>query len=142
MNHNKIVFISGHVDVTQDEFDEHYLQSIQQAVNEGCHFVIGNAFGVDLMAQQLLVNLGINPGRVTIYHVGNNTKNIASSLFNRKGGYKNHNDKDKAMTYNSDMDIAWVRSAEDTQRLYGDKYNPNRISGTQHNLNRRQQIKS
>jgi len=44
------------------------------------------------------------------------------------------------MTYSSDVDIAWLRSPEETKKLLeanGEKYRPMRISGTEKNLLRR-----
>ena len=41
------------------------------------------------------------------------------------------------MTEDSDRDIAWIRSEEETKKLYGKKYRPGRVSGTQKNIDRR-----
>lgn len=43
-------------------------------------------------------------------------------------------------TYVSDIDIAYVRSEYESRLLYGDKFNPKRISGTQQNINRRNKM--
>jgi hypothetical protein len=38
---------------------------------------------------------------------------------------------------NSLLDILWVRDEESTRKLYGAKYRPGRVSGTQKNADRR-----
>lgn len=48
-----------------------------------------------------------------------------------------HSQRDAAMTASSDYDILWVRSDEETKKLYGAKYRPGRVSGTQKNKDRR-----
>ena len=49
-----------------------------------------------------------------------------------------HTERDAAMTRDSDYDILWVRSDEETKVLYGTKYRPGRVSGTQKNKDRRE----
>ena len=41
----EIVFISGHRDITPEEFAENYAGEIAQAVTEGCSFVVGDCEG-------------------------------------------------------------------------------------------------
>jgi hypothetical protein len=50
----KTYFVSGHLDLTKEEFDEHYVPKLAQAIEEGCHFVVGDAPGCDFMAQRFL----------------------------------------------------------------------------------------
>ena len=132
-------FVSGHVDVTQQDFDDNYRDKLIEAANSpNSTFVMGNAKGIDTMAREFLVEqLGDNNlHRITIYHLGKKS-GLQDSRIKTIGGFKNHNEKDAAMTRVSDEDIAWVRSHEESKILYGSKYNPNRISGTQRNLDRR-----
>ena len=135
-------FISGHIDLSKEEFDKFYKNEILLAVNNpNSKFVMGNAPGVDYMAQKLLIELFDNDDkkldRICVYHRDDNPGKIADPRIKTIGGFKSHDDKDRAMTMNSDIDIAYVRSIEESKILYGDKYNPNRISGTQKNLLRR-----
>jgi hypothetical protein len=44
------------------------------------------------------------------------------------------------MTQESDCDILWVRPDNETKALYGKKYRPGRVSGTQKNKHRREQL--
>jgi len=47
----RVFQISGHIDLTQEEFDEHYVPAINKAIDIGGWFVIGDARGADAMAQ-------------------------------------------------------------------------------------------
>jgi hypothetical protein len=105
----KTAFISGHRDLTPQEFKEHYIPLIEQAISEGCAFVIGDAPGADAMAQAYIFRRQPGPvADVTIYYAGGYPRNDFP-LFHRRGGYANHTAKDEAMTLASDFDIAWVR---------------------------------
>ena len=112
-------FISGHLSLTKDEFDQHYKPHIDKAIKRGDSFVVGDAKGADKMAQEYLLGKTDN---VTVYHMITRPRNNAG--FKTKGGYKSDRERDIAMTNNSDNDIAWVRPGRE-------------LSGTQQNLNRR-----
>lgn len=47
-------FISGHLDLTDAEFQEHYVPRIDAALAEESAFVVGDARGCDRMAQLYL----------------------------------------------------------------------------------------
>ncbi|KAF2192729.1 hypothetical protein K469DRAFT_717316 [Zopfia rhizophila CBS 207.26] len=48
-----------------------------------------------------------------------------------------HNERDAVMAEDSSYDILWVRGEAETRTLYGSKYRPGRVSGTQKNKDRR-----
>lgn len=52
-----------------------------------------------------------------------------SNDYQTTDSFKSHENKDRYMTVNSDEDILWIRSVEESKILYGDKYNPKRMSG-------------
>ena len=135
-------FVSGHVDVTQQDFDDHYKNELIEATkSKNSRFVMGNAKGIDTMALEFLIEL-LGPDnlyRITVYHLGKKS-HLKDKRIRTIGGFGNHNNKDTAMTNASNKDIAWVRPEEESRILYGSNYNPNRISGTQHNINRRKLI--
>jgi len=120
----KTYFISGHRNITEKEFKEHYISTIDKILVSGdCRFVIGDYYGADIMAQNYLKEKSAN---VTVYHMLVAPKNNAG--FPLIGGFENDEDRDAAMTSVSNRDIAWVRSGND-------------ISGTAINLRRREQHK-
>lgn len=114
MKQGRVFFISGHRDITQDEFDKYYLDTIDKlAEDPRVTFVVGDYQGVDFMAQQALAEM-VNPDRVTVYHMFKKPRNLASDKFHLKGGYKNDIERDSAMTHDSTDDLAWIRKGKET----------------------------
>ena len=62
---NDIVFVSGHLDITEAEFQQHYLLPLDAAVARGASFVVGDARGVDFLAQACL---SFTDNQVTVFH--------------------------------------------------------------------------
>jgi hypothetical protein len=123
--------ISGHLDLTQEEFDLHYMPYILSALVNGDNFVVGDARGADEMGQRLLKKYIplLNPlCRVTVYHMYAIPRcNVG---FAAKNGFTKDTGKDAAMTADSDYDVAWVRPNKHSS-VSG------RVSGTEANLIRR-----
>lgn len=143
-----IYFISGHINLTQDEFLTHYVPTLDQIINPTNKFVMGNAHGGDTMGLDYLLENGISPKSITIYYHGfdkNHPRNrdyYRSKGLNLIDGFKSYTERDSAMTYSSDIDIAWIRPKEETKKLLeslGEIYRPSRVSGTEKNLIRRHQ---
>lgn len=129
----KTAYISGHLDITVDEYMKHYHSRILEACRNGHNFVVGDARGVDTFAQQQLATVAL-PGisDVTVYHMFDNPRNFVSPPahpFSKKGGFKSDKERDAAMTAESDYDIAWVRPGREK-------------SGTARNLKRRERVES
>jgi len=114
-------FISGHGDVDAPEFFEHYVPLIDKAIANGDSFVVGDFRGADMKAQVYLHFRGIN--NVKVYHMFVSPRFNAGG-FETVGGFTTDEERDSAMTRDSDMDIAWVRKGKET-------------SGTQKNIDRR-----
>lgn len=115
-------FISGHLDLTEEEFDLHYKPQIELAHSRGYSFVVGDARGADTMAQKLLAHLG---AKVIVFHMFSKPRNLLGN-FELRGGFNSDIARDEAMTLNSDYEIAWVRPGREK-------------SGTQKNINRRKE---
>lgn len=114
-------FVSGHVDLTLEEFREHYVPRIAAALAEDSAFVVGDAAGCDLMAQLYLWDA--RALSVQVFHMLDRPRNNVGG-FATIGGFQSDEDRDAAMTEASNADIAWVR--------------PGRAnSGTAANLSRR-----
>lgn len=112
-----IIFISGHLDLTEEEFKNHYIPLIDAHKNDS--FIVGDAKGCDSMAQIYLKSIG---AKCVVYHMFSSPRNNAG--FECIGGFQFDEARDKAMTENSDMDIAWVRKGREK-------------SGTAKNIKRR-----
>ncbi len=116
----KTFFISGHRDITPEEFNEHYVPAIDKALSEkNITFVIGDYHGVDHIAQEYLKN---KKAHVVVFHMFEYHRENAGHP--TLGGFKNDEERDAAMTKTSDEDIAWVRPGKEK-------------SGTAINLRRR-----
>src|SRR5437868_6437481 len=140
----KMYFISGHLILSEEEFNIHYKPHIDAAIKEGSKFVVGDAKGTDLMAQTYLKTCCETKDqetkdlceRITVYHMFEAPRfNIGK--FKTCGGFICDDDRDAQMTKDSTDDILWIRSAEESKKLYGKKFNPKRISGTEKNKLRR-----
>ena len=114
-----ICFISGHLDLSEQEFQEHYAPRIDRALALGATFVVGDARGADAMAQLYLKLKGANS---TVYHMFESPRHNAG--FATKGGFRNDSERDAAMTLDSTEDLAWIRPGREK-------------SGTAKNLKRR-----
>lgn len=148
--HEMTFFVSGHLDLTKEEFERHYAPAIEHAHAEGASFVVGDARGCDFMAQRLLHGLEAgqdrSTGRVRVFHMlarprhsfgsgyGSNDPNLPKEQWTGRrggfalvGGFTSDEDRDAAMTQASTHDIAWVRPTKDK-----------RNSGTAKNLRRRE----
>lgn len=125
----KTYFISGHRNITNEEFENNYESALYEASCEQAYFVVGDYYGVDIMAQNYLVDtLNIDPDRITVYHMFESPRNINPKIKNTKGGFTSDSERDAAMTEASDEDIAFVRD-------------PKKWSGTGENILRRHKLK-
>lgn len=129
-------FISGHLDLTEQEFEEHYASKIRKAIENHDRFVIGDARGADSMAQKYISQIYFSQNKilrktnldcpVVVYHMLDKPRNNNYG-FRTKGGFKNDTERDKQMTLESTYDIAWVRPGKEE-------------SGTAKNVNRRNKM--
>jgi len=116
----KVLYVSGHLDLTRDEFNAHYVPKLDAAVKEPpVAFVMGDARGADQLAQAYL---GSKYANVTVYHMFEKPRYNAG--FDTVGGFTSDTSRDEAMTQASTHDIAWVRPGREA-------------SGTAKNLARR-----
>lgn len=123
---SKTYFISGHRNISETEFEQ-YKNAIQNVLQTepDAMFVVGDYYGVDIMAQNYLVNeLKLDPNRITVYHMFTQPRNINPKITNTVGGFESDEERDAAMTHNSTFDIAFVRKHTE-------------LSGTAQNLLRR-----
>ena len=122
-------FISGHRNLTKEDFLNHYAEKLIQI--ESKYQFLSRIKEEDIitpyyiMAQEYLIEtLKVDPNRIKVYHMGDKPMNIASDGIKRVGGFKTDNERDAAMTYDSDEDIAFI-------------YDETKWSGTRQNILRR-----
>jgi hypothetical protein len=99
-------FVSGHLDLTMDEFREHYVPRIAAALVAKAVFVVSDARVCDLMAQRYLRDA--HALCVQVFHKLASPRNNVGG-FPTVGGFESDSSRDAAMTDASDADIAWVR---------------------------------
>lgn len=121
MSDTVTVFVSGHLDLSSEEFRQHYAPSLREHIDAGSRFVVGDARGADTMTQRLLAFAGCDDN-VTVFHMLAAPRNNIG--FSAVGGFASDEERDEAMTLASDVDIAWVRPGREN-------------SGTARNLARR-----
>jgi hypothetical protein len=114
-----LIYISGHLDLTPEEFEAHCRPAIDAALTRDESFIVGDARGCDAIAQQYLMG---KTTKVVVYHMFHNPRNNVG--FFTIGGFQSDSERDAEMTADSDQDIAWVRPGRER-------------SGTQRNLDRR-----
>jgi hypothetical protein len=118
----EVAYVSGHLDLTEEEFVAHYLPQIEAACARGCRFVVGDARGADLLFQRHAQAMRLE---VTVFHMFERPRHNAGE-FATVGGFGSDTARDEAMTAASTLDIAWVRPGRER-------------SGTAKNLLRRAQ---
>lgn len=119
-----IYFISGHLDLTDQEFLDHYKVIIDKALKDNSLFVVGDARGADSLAQKYL---SVKTNNVTVYHMFDSPRNNYGFL--TRGGFNSDSSRDKQMTLDSDIDICWIREGREH-------------SGTARNKLRREKLKA
>ena len=120
----KTAFVSGHLDLTPEEFQQYYVPKLQIAIAQKHRFVVGDAKGADTLAQGFFAYFA-NGSDVNVYHMFDSPRNNVGN-FITVGGFKSDDERDAAMTAASNYDIAWVRSGREK-------------SGTAKNLTRRKE---
>ena len=155
-NGSKVAFISGHRDITGEEFKTSYVPVIKEYFRKGYSFVIGDCNGCDNFAAQLIaLIMSASPDRrvtLTIYHMLQEPRfrvgerhddgvwRIEPLLADKSvdewpevryiGGFRTDEERDAAMTAASSVDIAFVRDQTKWK------------SGTAQNLYRRHLMKN
>lgn len=139
-----VYFVSGHRNLTQEEFNKYYVPEIM-ATFLHCtpcgmpDFVVGDYYGVDKMFMDFILPYVCKGDcSLTIYHMFDSPRNTPfdrsveelTKEFNVTfiGGFQTDEERDSAMTEDSDFDIAF--------------YHWNRYkSGTARNIQRRHELR-
>lgn len=110
----KIFFISGHRDITNEEFNKLYIPKILNAINDyNAYFIMGDYEGVDIMTQNFLINeIGYDVDKICVYHMGLFPMNINENIKNIKPYFLNDIHRDSTMTKESNEDIAFIREGK------------------------------
>src|SRR5579872_2537875 len=99
-----VAFISGHRNLTDQEFFDKYKALIDQAVERGDSFVICDYEGADELAQRYL-HFGHNYTKVTVYHMFDAPRRLINPKWQILGGFQSDVERDAQCTKDSDYDI-------------------------------------
>lgn len=127
-------FISGHRDLSIEDFRLYYKPFIDKVVMEDLcpNFVVGDCDGVDKFAMDYIYKYYTCP--LIIYHMFDTPRNIPEGLCEHpegnevyfQGGFTSDEERDSAMTKASDFDIAFVKdnrwdsgTAQNIKRRHG-----------------------
>ncbi len=104
-------FISGHLNLTPQQFELWYVPAILRAIEAGHSFVVGDAPGADEMAQNFLAEHGVVD--VTVVWCANYIaprnfpdRNYCHRHWDKLARGRSQKEKDRVMTLMSDYDIA------------------------------------
>ena len=120
-------FVSGHRDLTKEEFVKHYIPLIQKVIKEDpqAAFLVGDWEGCDSMFVRYMEAFYFKVP-IAIFYV--DILRIKEGKFNIYDFCEctNYDECDASMTANSDFDIAWIRpgrenshTANNIRRRYG-----------------------
>lgn len=114
-----VYFISGHRDLTKEEFTQHYIPWIIRVMitDPRAEFVIGDWEGCDTMALEFILSQS-SYICISIYYVDKLNIRIFGkhpTIFEKVCVYrcKSYDECDSIMTSISDFDIAWIRPGKE-----------------------------
>ena len=126
----KTAHVSGHLDLTKEEFYRYYVPTIDRFLQQAqeqrytARFIVCDARGADRYFWKFMTMLALED-QVTIYHMFEAPR-FGADHTNLVGGFISDTERDAAATAASDLDIAWVRPGRED-------------SGTARNIRRRTQ---
>lgn len=125
-------FVSGHRDLTIEEFEEHYAPLIETVLKEDiwAEFIVGDWEGCDTIFIEYMISKRAYPDIVVTCVENPRIKPFGEDLFHYCRTYSKlcntYDECDAFMTQESDFDIAWIRpgredshTAKNIKRRYG-----------------------
>lgn len=115
MDMSRVVFVSGHDDITGEEFSQHYVTQLFELMRDpDVSFIVADAPGCDEIVQLTLAH-GAHD-RVTVYHAFENPRKNHGAVdggnpFPTVGGFSDCDERDAAMIEASNEDLTWLRDA-------------------------------
>ena len=106
-----IYFVSGHRNLTEKEFFDHYVPKIEKIMREDkfVSFVVGDWEGCDSMFLNFIKHTYFIQPRIHIYYANTPRVDLEGldniSLYNKS----TYDECDASMTKDSNFDIAWIR---------------------------------
>lgn len=76
--------------------------------------MVAECDGADQMAQDYLIACGVIPIDITVYHMLKSPRYLAHRGIRTLGGFTSDEERDAAMTKDSDCDIAFIRKGKES----------------------------
>ena len=132
-----IYFCSGYADITENEFNAHYVPQIKKIQNTDSKYILSDDNEFDFKCIKYLLSTHTNPKNIIIHSINSrscSTLNVLPEFiyFAFVGGFFDKKDRDVYSTENSNDDIIWIREIHEIQN-----YNKNYTSRTYLNYLRR-----
>ena len=109
-------FVSGHRDLTREEFEEHYAPLIKKVIeyDEWPSFIVGDWEGCDTLFVEHLILEGYLVPFIVTYTDKLRTEKLINRfnkecILAKSEQLNTYDECDTYMTKNSDFDIAWIR---------------------------------
>ena len=103
------IFISGHRDLAQEEFEQYYVPLINQGMYNDVKFYISNFGNCEFMAHEYFEKCKYYNVVVCLLQ---SSPNIVNNHFTVINSFLDNEERDVYMTEQTDRDIAWVRKTE------------------------------
>lgn len=137
----RVVFISGHCNLSNLEFEEFYKSQLDALLSNPVPIVIGNAYGCDTISFEYLIKNQYPHHLITVYHYGTGVPiSYYPKTIKTISNFTSYTKRDAAMTLASTEDLLWVRPEEQTKALIesqGKTFSAKRKTGTELNRLRR-----
>lgn len=117
-----VYFISGHRNLSYEDFEKYYIPEIDRIIRYDISpkFIVGDYEGVDKFAMDYIYDNIEYDGELQIYHMHETPRNTPLDMsiedINKDysgvhlvGGFKSDEERDSAMTRDSDCDIAFIK---------------------------------
>lgn len=104
----KTVFVSGNADLSKNDFVKYYKDKIAFYASKGYNFIVGDKVGLDSYFQIFYIKMNYDLSKVKVFHKGDRPKNFFSDKFFAVGGFVSDLEASVAMTFCSDIDLAYV----------------------------------
>ena len=105
-----IAMISGHVDLSKEDFDKFYLPKLKELIkNDVICFVLGGALGADKLAQEFLSSRNDNMNLIVMVYDKQDQNNVCYPNIKHVNGFASYTVRDEVMTSESTLDVCFVR---------------------------------
>lgn len=113
-----IYFCSGYKDLTDDEFQKHYIPQFFRIQNTPSKFILSDENDFDVKCLEYLLTNDVPPENIIIHSTNETLSSLFKSIINGKsivfiGNFYSRRERDAFSTSSSTDDILWLREIQD-----------------------------